>query len=310
MESKYIPDNHYHNNTHAADVVQSTHALLCLGGIHYCSQPLDTYSILIAAVVHDVGHPGFNNVFQINSHSDSAILHNDHSPLENMHLSIAFQQLLGKKRDQSLDILAGLSPEQVESSRSLIIAAVLETDNNQHFACLKKINDLTEVLIPKEGIDLGKLPLAIDPSRWLEVDDGDPALQVLRFILHLADISSQAKPAPLFTRWSNGVLEEFFSQGDEEKKRGMPVTFLCDRETTLRAQSQKGFIQFIVKPAYELLGRLIPKVAESVLPVLEANLEHWEIQSEKEEKEIEEKKLKEILEKASKDKKTELDQKQ
>ena len=90
----------------------------------------------------------------------------------------------------------------------------------------------------------------------------------------------------------------------------MPVTFLCDRETTLRAQSQKGFIQFIVKPAYELLGRLIPKVAESVLPVLEANLEHWEIQSEKEEKEIEEKKLKEILEKASKDKKTELDQKQ
>ena len=47
----------------------------------------------------------------------------------------------------------------------------------------------------------------------------------------------------------------------------MPVTFLCDRETTLRALSQKGFIQFIVKPAYELLGRLIPKVAESVLPV-------------------------------------------
>ena len=39
-------------------------------------------------------------------------------------------------------------------------------------------------------------------------------------------------------------------------------------------------------------------------------MEHWEIQSEKEEKEIEEKKLKEILEKASKDKKTELDQKQ
>ena len=73
------------------------------------------------------------------------------------------------------------------------------------------------MLIPKEGIDLGKLPLAIDPSRWLEVDDGDPALQVLRFILHLADISSQAKPDPLFTCWSHGVLEDFFYQGDEEK---------------------------------------------------------------------------------------------
>ena len=58
---------------------------------------------LLAAYGHDVGHPGVNNPFLVQTGCDIALLHNDHSPLENMHSAI----LAGVLRDTTLlDTLA------------------------------------------------------------------------------------------------------------------------------------------------------------------------------------------------------------
>ena len=46
------------------------------------------------------------------------------------------------------------------------------------------------------------------------------------------------------------MLAEFFSQGDLERAQGLPVSPLCDRATTSRAQSQINFIEFVVAPIY------------------------------------------------------------
>ena len=48
----------YHNATHAADVVQSLGALLVPDGLAGQLTDLEMLSIIIAASVHDVGHPG------------------------------------------------------------------------------------------------------------------------------------------------------------------------------------------------------------------------------------------------------------
>jgi hypothetical protein len=53
MENDYLP-NPYHNNTHAADVVQTLNAMLQLGGKEFAQSSLQMFSILIAAVIHDV----------------------------------------------------------------------------------------------------------------------------------------------------------------------------------------------------------------------------------------------------------------
>lgn len=43
-------------------------------------------------------------------------------------------------------------------------------------------------------------------------------------------------------------VARFFLQGDKMKELGLPVPALNDREKTLRATSQIGFIEFIVSP--------------------------------------------------------------
>jgi hypothetical protein len=56
-EFDYLP-NPYHNSLHAADVLVSLHSLLENGGKAFAASDLHIFSLLIAAVIHDVKHPG------------------------------------------------------------------------------------------------------------------------------------------------------------------------------------------------------------------------------------------------------------
>ncbi|CAG14707.1 unnamed protein product, partial [Tetraodon nigroviridis] len=65
-------------------------------------------------------------------------------------------------------------------------------------------------------------------------------VKVLSLMLHAADISHPAKAWPLHYRWTHSLMEEFFRQGDKEVELGLPFSPLCDRNTTMIAQSQIG----------------------------------------------------------------------
>jgi len=267
VEADYLL-NPYHNNTHAADVVQTLNTMLQLGGKQYASSPLDLFSILVAAVIHDVKHPGLNNNFQINSRSELAVQYNDVSVLENYSITWLFSKLLGQTRDFTVDIFSGLSNEQFSKARTIIIRSVLETDMTHHFALLKKMG------IHQENLK-GK-----DAEEWLHsyTNEGvnyDPSMDMLCFLLHQADISNPAKPFPLFVKWADSILAESYSQGDKEASLSLPVSPLCDRIATDKKQSQIGFIKFVVQPSYQLLGEIIPLFAKTVFPHIENSLEFW-----------------------------------
>ena len=80
--------------------------------------------------------------------------------------------------------------------------------------------------------------------------------------LHTADISNPAKPSKISEGWTAKVYEEFFRQGDMEKKLNMQVSLMCDRETTSINKAMIGFINFVVKPTIDILVNLIPEVSE------------------------------------------------
>ena len=268
VEADYLP-NPYHNNTHASDVVQTLNTMLQLGGKEYTSSPLDIFSILVAAVIHDVKHPGLNNNFQVNSRSELAVTYNDVSVLENFSIAWLFSKLLGQTRDFTVDIFSGLSREQFTKARSIIIRSVLETDMTHHFALLKKMGMHQEMLKGKGA------------EEWLQsyTNEGvnyDPSMDMLCFLLHQADISNPAKPYPLFMEWADSILSESYAQGDKESSLSLPVSPLCDRVTTDKKQSQIGFIKFVVQPSYQLLGEIIPSFAGTVFPHLEKSLDFWE----------------------------------
>lgn len=72
--------------------------------------------------------------------------------------------------------------------------------------------------------------------------------EFLNIFLHTSDISNPTKPWIVYQTWADRVMKEFWAQGDEERKLGIPISFLCDRKTTKIPNAQIGFIDGIVLP--------------------------------------------------------------
>ncbi|KAF3858459.1 hypothetical protein F7725_011660 [Dissostichus mawsoni] len=105
LEDHYHADTAYHNNIHAADVVQSTHVLLSTPALEAVFTDLEILAALFASGIHDVDHPGVSNQFLINTNSELALMYNDSSVLENHHLAVGFKLL----QEDNCDIFQNLS---------------------------------------------------------------------------------------------------------------------------------------------------------------------------------------------------------
>ncbi|XP_044310762.1 calcium/calmodulin-dependent 3',5'-cyclic nucleotide phosphodiesterase 1C isoform X1 [Varanus komodoensis] len=231
--------NPYHNLMHAADVTQTVHYLLFKTGVAHWLTELEIFAMIFAAAIHDYEHTGTTNNFHIQTRSDTAILYNDRSVLENHHLSAAFRLL---QDDEEMNILSNLSKDDWREFRTLVIEMVLATDMSCHF---QQIKAMKNALQQPEGIDKPK---------------------ALSLMLHTADISHPAKAWDLHHRWTMSLLEEFFRQGDKEAELGLPFSPLCDRKSTMVPQSQIGFIDFIVEPTFTVLTDMTEKI---VTPLIE-----------------------------------------
>ena len=73
-------------------------------------------------------------------------------------------------------------------------------------------------------------------------------LFIMELILHCSDISNPYKPWAVCEQWALLVVEEFSLQGDREKREGIPVSPMMDRELINLANMQMGFVEFVVTP--------------------------------------------------------------
>ena len=49
----------------------------------------------------------------------------------------------------------------------------------------------------------------------------DERMFVLEAVLHLSDLSNPARPRALSVAWAERIMEEFFAQGEDEKRLGL-----------------------------------------------------------------------------------------
>ncbi|XP_075055346.1 dual specificity calcium/calmodulin-dependent 3',5'-cyclic nucleotide phosphodiesterase 1B isoform X3 [Mixophyes fleayi] len=230
--------NPYHNQIHAADVTQTVHCFLLRTGMVHCLNEIEILAIIFAAAIHDFEHTGTTNSFHIQTKSDCAILYNDRSVLENHHVSAVYRIM----QDDEMNIFVNLTKDEFTELRALVIEMVLATDMSCHFQQVKTMKSALQSL---ENIDKSK---------------------ALSLLLHAADISHPTKQWKVHGRWTKALMEEFFRQGDKEAEMGLPFSPLCDRKSTLVAQSQIGFIEFIVDPTFSVLTDVAEKI---VLPLVE-----------------------------------------
>ncbi|CAF97600.1 unnamed protein product, partial [Tetraodon nigroviridis] len=280
LESHYHSNVAYHNSLHAADVAQSTHILLSTPALNAVFTDLEILAAIFAAAIHDVDHPGVSNQFLINTNSELALMYNDESVLENHHLAVGFKLL----QEDNCDIFQNLTKKQRQTLRRMVIDMVraararaqgsrarfpsatlrwsphqvLATDMSKHMSLLADLKTMVETK-------------KVTSSGVLLLDNYTDRMQVLRNMVHCADLSNPTKPLDLYRQWTDRIMDEFFHQGDRERERGMEISPMCDKHTASVERTQVGFIDYIVHPLWETWADLVHPDAQDILDTLEDN---------------------------------------
>ncbi|XP_011884145.1 PREDICTED: cAMP-specific 3',5'-cyclic phosphodiesterase 4A [Cercocebus atys] len=269
LEDHYHADVAYHNSLHAADVLQSTHVLLATPALDAVFTDLEILAALFAAAIHDVDHPGVSNQFLINTSEWP-------SP------GTGFAEYSGSGAQCPV-------PPHDESGRSRITpwgrdrafqAAARRRIERQLFSRTLSKRQAARALRAENGpIRMRGAGMAVGPERErkpVEVEGfghslcPDP-MQVLRNMVHCADLSNPTKPLELYRQWTDRIMAEFFQQGDRERERGMEISPMCDKHTASVEKSQVGFIDYIVHPLWETWADLVHPDAQEILDTLEDN---------------------------------------
>ena len=265
VSNNYKQTTLYHNALHGSDVTQSICCYFLNSNIEEICETnvLDLLGMMVSAMGHDLGHPGLNNNFHINDSSDLAITYNDVSVLENYHSSFLFKIL----RKEENNIIEKFSTHNYKTLRKRMISQILATDMANHGEVISSIR--SKINTWKES----------GQSRFIllsgnEKTKFDEQQSLLNYIIHMADLGHNCKKFNISLQWVKLLSMEFWDQGDKEKEKGLPVSFLCDRNKVDIPSSQIGFIKGFIASSFDCLVSIFPKL-KYTMDNAQDNIDEW-----------------------------------
>ncbi|XP_072427625.1 high affinity 3',5'-cyclic-AMP phosphodiesterase 7A isoform X2 [Chiloscyllium punctatum] len=251
VQEDYHRNNPYHNAVHAADVTQAMHCFLKETKLATSFSPWDVLLGLLAAMTHDMDHPGVNQPFLIKTNHYLASLYKNISVLENHHWRSAVCVL------QESKLFSHLAVEEIYQMESQLGSLILATD------------------ITRQNEFLSQFRTHLDRSD-LCLDEASHRHFMLQIALKCADISNPCRPWELSKQWSEKVTQEFFHQGDIEREHKLDISQLCDRRTETVANIQIGFITYVAKPLFVEWSRFSnTTLSQTMLGHLSLNNASW-----------------------------------
>lgn len=143
VKAYYNPNNLFHNFKHVWGVLHLTYQILIRGADEYLL-PMDIFAAMIAALCHDIQHPGNNNAFEAATTSDLSKTKKGivgAGILECHHATMTYTLL--NVRGQDSDILSGLNDEQADHFRRQVTLIILGTDMAKHPDILAEVRSYT-----------------------------------------------------------------------------------------------------------------------------------------------------------------------
>ncbi|KAJ3606390.1 hypothetical protein NHX12_025911, partial [Muraenolepis orangiensis] len=215
-------------------------------------RPLDVFLGLIAAAAHDVDHPGVNQPFLIKTRHHLASLYQNTSVLESHH----WRSTVGMLRESGL--LSHLPLSMRQDMEQQLASLILATD-------ISRQNEFLSTF--REHLDHQSLDLQQAPHRHF----------ILQIALKCADVCNPCRGWELSRQWSERVCEEFYRQGDIEKKFDLEVSPLCNQQGDSVPAIQIGFISYIVEPLFEQWCRFTEPspLSQTMMDHLHQNKTRW-----------------------------------
>ena len=166
--------NAYHCFEHAVDVAHTVYRYVVLTEPRTHVTQVEKFALMIAALSHDLDHPGVNNAFLVNTRDPLATVYNDSSVLENAHVACLYNLINTRQKRETgnsaetgigdnpkaprlvdtANVFALLDDDLYRDVRATIIACVLHTDMSHHFKMVSQM----EVFHELHRYGLGRFP--------------------------------------------------------------------------------------------------------------------------------------------------------
>ena len=98
---------------------------------------------------------------------------------------------------------------------------------------------------------------------------------LLNYLMHSADLGHNCKKYEISKKWVHLLCEEFWLQGDQEKKLGIPVSFLCDRDKIDVPASQVNFLRGFIISSFDCLVSIFPNL-KYTMDNAKNNIKEWQ----------------------------------
>jgi hypothetical protein len=240
VDEKYNP-NPFHNFQHAVNVLHMTALLLKHTNVLHRLKKHILLGLLIAALCHDVDHPGHTNSYEINTFGKYAKLYNDQSVLENHHCTTTFDLL---ERSELIHCFKG---EEFREFRKVIISSILGTDILKHASVMKEFAEFDSSTI---------------------YFDAEEQYTVCKMLLHSADLSCSVKCFDVYFEWSKRIAKELYEQRVKEQSEDNAYNTLTVSINEIQ------FITTICIPLWELVASRFDNM-DYMIQRCKDNLEKW-----------------------------------
>lgn len=161
---------------------------------------IQTLGLLVAALGHDVGHPGTTNAFMIKNRTPTSLVYNDRSVLESYHASIFINKVLNVCWPSLLQIK--IEKDSLLNLHDLIVSSILATDMGEHFEYMSKLKNFsasTKQGFNDDGAGSQHEPMSNDNKIKL----------ISALLIKCADISNVTRPLRVSSQWAVVLQREF-----------------------------------------------------------------------------------------------------
>lgn len=236
VKNCYRP-NPYHNYTHAFTVAHAMANIVSRYSRIFTG--LERKGLLVAALCHDVDHRGYNNNFiQLTKHYLSTLY--DSSPLENHHFAVTKMIL------HQCGMFKYLKPEMYNDLLTEIYECIIATDLSLYFQTRMEL-------------------MRIADEQSFTFKNREHRKLVKSIMMTACDLSGQTKPLAVCKKITEDVYEEFYQQGDVEKKMGFIPLPTMDRDLNdMVPENQVQFMSIVVLPCVETLSRIFTTLSPMV----------------------------------------------
>lgn len=227
--------------------------------------PLQTFGLLLAAIGHDVGHPGVTNAFLINHLSFTSQVFSERSVLELFHATVFTNKILRICLPDFLNLPTEANDTLV--MRNLITESILATDMAEHFEYIHKLQEFS-----------------IENSQPSE----DRVKLISSLLIKCADISNVTRPLRVSSQWAQVLSREFEEVETLERKLSKnesvqldvsypDVPLTLDGVLELSPEIHKGQIFFIKTFAEGLFNSILELFPELkyTSDIVEENKAYW-----------------------------------